>query len=102
MLFSLPREVVPGVWSAIGATALASYNNARHNKLSFIITNTGLVVVSAGGNCLLARSLHEEIMKITDQSVCYVVLENGLQLLAGTGGQRLSPATWGSMSAFYQ
>ena len=78
MLFSLPREVVPGVWSAIGATAPGSYQNSGHNNnLSFIITDAGVVVVNAGDNYLLARSLHEEIKQITDQPVRFVVLENG-------------------------
>lgn len=78
MLFSLPQEVIPGVWSAIGATAPGSYQNSGHNNnLSFIITDDGVVVVNAGDNYLLARSLHEEIKKITDQPVRYVVLENG-------------------------
>ena len=78
MLFSLPQEVIPGVWSAIGATAPGSYRNSGHNNnLSYIITDDGVVVVNAGDHYMLARSLHEEIKKITDQPVRYVVLENG-------------------------
>lgn len=77
-LYSLPQKVIEGVWSAIGATAPSTYENSGHNNnLSFIITNDGVLVVNAGGNYLLARSLHEEIKKITDQPVKYVVLENG-------------------------
>ena len=77
-LYSLPQEVIDGVWSAIGATAPSTYENAGHNNnLSFIITSDGVLVVNAGGNYLLARSLHEEIKKLTDQPVKYVVLENG-------------------------
>jgi glyoxylase-like metal-dependent hydrolase (beta-lactamase superfamily II) len=34
-------------------------------------------VVNAGDNYLLAKALHDEIKKITDQPVKYVVLENG-------------------------
>jgi len=34
-------------------------------------------VVNAGANYLLAKALHDEIRKITDQPVKYVVLENG-------------------------
>ena len=78
MLYDLPREVVPGVWSAIGATAPGTYANSGHNNnLSFVITRDGVLVVNAGDNYLLAKALHEEIKKITDQPVKYVVLENG-------------------------
>jgi glyoxylase-like metal-dependent hydrolase (beta-lactamase superfamily II)/dienelactone hydrolase len=77
-LYDLPREVVPGVWSAIGATAPRTYANSGHNNnLSFVVTGDGVVVVNAGDNYLLAKALHEEIRKITDQPVKYVVLENG-------------------------
>jgi dienelactone hydrolase/glyoxylase-like metal-dependent hydrolase (beta-lactamase superfamily II) len=78
MLYDLPREVVPGVWSAIGATAPGTYANSGHNNnLSFVITTEGVLVVNAGDNYLLAKALHDEIKKITDQPVKYVVLENG-------------------------
>ena len=77
-LYALPQEVVPGVWSAIGATAPGTYENSGHNNnLSFIITSEGVVVVNAGDNYLLAQSLHDEIKKRTDKPVKYVVLENG-------------------------
>ena len=77
-LYDLPREVIPGVWSAIGATAPGTYENSGHNNnLSFIVTGEGVVVVNAGDNYLLAQSLHDEIRRITDQPVKYVVLENG-------------------------
>lgn len=77
-LYSMPQKVIDGVWSAIGATAPSNYQNSGHNNnLSFVVTNEGVLVVNAGGNYLLARSLHEEIRKITDQPVKYVVLENG-------------------------
>jgi glyoxylase-like metal-dependent hydrolase (beta-lactamase superfamily II)/dienelactone hydrolase len=78
MLYDLPREVVPGVWSAIGATAPGTYANSGHNNnLSFVISNDGVLVVNAGDNYLLAKALHDEIKKITNQPVKYVVLENG-------------------------
>ena len=66
-----------GVWSAIGATAPPTYENSGHNNnLSFIVTAEGVLVVNAGDNYLLAQSLHEEIKKITDKPVKYVILEN--------------------------
>jgi glyoxylase-like metal-dependent hydrolase (beta-lactamase superfamily II) len=78
VLYDAPREVIPGVWSAIGATAPPTYENSGHNNnLSFVITSEGVVVVNAGACYLLAKALHEEIRRITDQPVRYVILENG-------------------------
>lgn len=78
MLYRRPQPVAEGVWSAIGATEPPSYENSGHNNnLSFVVTDDGVLVVNAGDNYLLARALHEEIKKITDQPVRYVVLENG-------------------------
>jgi glyoxylase-like metal-dependent hydrolase (beta-lactamase superfamily II)/rhodanese-related sulfurtransferase len=78
MLYRNPVEVMPGVYSAIGATAPATYENSGHNNnLSFIITTEGVVVINASDNALLAESLHREIKKLTDQPVRYVILENG-------------------------
>ena len=77
MLYRLPQQVTKNVWSAIGATAPPSYENSGHNNnLSFIITEEGVVVMNMSDNYLLAKTLHEEIEKITDQHVKYVVLEN--------------------------
>ena len=77
MLYSRPQKVADGVWSAIGATEPPSYENSGHNNnLSFVITDDGVLVVNAGDNYLLARAFHEEIRKLTDQPVRYVVLEN--------------------------
>lgn len=76
-LYSAPIEVVPGVWSAIGATQAPTYENAGHNNnLSFIISDDGVLVVNSGASYLLAKALHDEIKQITDQPVRYVVLEN--------------------------
>ena len=78
MLYRLPERVADGVWSAVGATAPPTYENSGHNNnLSFIVTGAGVVVVNAGDNYLLARALHDEIRKVTEQPVKYVVLENG-------------------------
>ena len=77
-LYSKPQKVADGVWSAIGATAPSTYENAGHNNnLSFVVTNDGVLAVNAGGSWLLAAEMHREIKKITDQPVKYVVLENG-------------------------
>lgn len=78
MLYSKPVEFIPGVFSAIGATAPATYENAGHNNnLSFIITGEGVVVVNGGGSYLLAEALHDEIKALTDQQVVLVIDENG-------------------------
>ena len=77
-LYSKPVEVIPHVWSAIGATAPPTYENTGHNNnLSFIVTGEGVVVVNGGAAYILAEALHQEIMKITDQPVVLVLNENG-------------------------
>lgn len=77
-LYSKPIEVIPDVFSAIGATAPATYENAGHNNnLSFIVTGDGVDVVSGGGFYQLAEALHDEIKSVTDQPVKLVIDENG-------------------------
>lgn len=78
LLYSKPVEFIPGVWSAIGATAPPTYENAGHNNnLSFIVTGEGVVVINGGAAHQLAAALHDEIKKITDQPVIAVFNENG-------------------------
>ncbi|MGR3570476.1 MBL fold metallo-hydrolase [Brevirhabdus sp.] len=78
LLYAEPVEYIPGVWTATGATAAPSYDNAGHNNnLSFIITGDGVVVINAGASNGLAKALHEEIKKRTDQPVKLVLDENG-------------------------
>ena len=77
-LYRLPEKVSSNVWSAIGATAPGTYANGGHNNnLSFVVTGGGVLVFNAGDNYLLARALHSEIKKITEQPVRYLVWENG-------------------------
>ena len=77
-LYQKPVEVIPHVWSAIGATAPPTYENTGHNNnLSFIVTGDGVVVVNGGAAYALARALHDEIKAITDQPVRLVINENG-------------------------
>mgnify|MGYP001814380300 FL=1 len=77
-LYSAPVEFIPGVYSAIGATAPPTYENSGHNNnLSFIVTGEGVVVVNGGGAYVLAEALHNEIKALTDQAVVLVVNENG-------------------------
>ena len=78
LLYDKPVEVIPGVFSAIGATAPPTYENSGHNNnLSFIITGDGVVVVNGGAAYSLAKALHDEIRAITDQPVKLVFNENG-------------------------
>ena len=77
-LYSKPIEVIPNVWSAIGATAPPTYENSGHNNnLSFIVTGDGVIVVNGGAAYILAKALHDEIRVITDQPVKLVINENG-------------------------
>ena len=78
VLYSKPVEFIPHVFTAIGATAPPTYENAGHNNnLSFIVTGDGVVVVNSGASYLLAKALHDEIKAITDQAVKLVINENG-------------------------
>ncbi|MEH6521775.1 MBL fold metallo-hydrolase [Sulfitobacter sp.] len=78
VLYSKPVEVIPHVFSAIGATAPPTYENAGHNNnLSFIITGDGVVVINGGGSYQLAEALHQEIKAVTQQPVKLVFNENG-------------------------
>ncbi|MCK5917724.1 MAG: MBL fold metallo-hydrolase [Cocleimonas sp.] len=77
MLYNKPTKIADNVYSAIGQTAPATYPNSGHNNnLSFIVSDDGVLVVNASDNYLLAKALHEEIRKVTDQKVKYVILEN--------------------------
>ena len=78
VLYSKPVEVIPHVWSAIGATAPPGQANAGHNNnLSFIVTGEGVVVINGGACAKLAEALHEEIRAVTDEPVRLVINENG-------------------------
>ncbi len=77
-LYSKPIEVIPHVFSAIGATGPPVYENSGHNNnLSFIVTPEGVIAINAGASSRLAAALHDEIRKITDQPVVLVINENG-------------------------
>ena len=77
-LYSKPVEVIPHVFSAIGATAPPTYENSGHNNnLSFIVTDEGVVVINGGASNRLAAALHDEIRAVTDQPVVLVINENG-------------------------
>ncbi len=77
ILYSKPVEVVPDVWTAIGATAPPTYEHSGHNNnYTFVITGAGVVVVNSG-SYKLAEALHEEIRAITDEPVVLVINENG-------------------------
>ncbi|MCV2881484.1 MBL fold metallo-hydrolase [Actibacterium sp. XHP0104] len=78
VLYEKPVQVIPNVYSAIGATAPPTYENAGHNNnLSFIVTGDGVIVVNSGANYALSKALHDEIKTLTDQPVKLVINENG-------------------------
>ncbi|MCA8883241.1 MAG: MBL fold metallo-hydrolase [Rhodobacteraceae bacterium] len=78
LLYSKPVEVIPNVFSAIGATAPPTYENSGHNNnLSFIVTGDGVIVINGGAAASLAEALHAEIKAVTDQPVKLVINENG-------------------------
>ena len=78
VLYSKPVEVIPHVFSAIGATAPPTYENAGHNNnLSFIVTGDGVIVINGSASWKLAEALHAEIKAVTDQPVKLVIDENG-------------------------
>ena len=77
-LYSKPTEFIPGVFSAIGATAPPTYENSGHNNnLSFVVTPNGVVVINSGASFRLAKAIHHEIKQVTDQPVKLVINENG-------------------------
>ena len=77
MLYSKIQKVDDGVYTSIGQTSPGTYENSNHNNnLGFIIGDKSVLVWNAGGNYLLAKALDEEIKKITNLPVKYVVLEN--------------------------
>ncbi len=78
LLYSAPVEFIPNVWTSTGATEPSGYDNAGHNNnLNFLITGDGVIVINGGGSYGLAKALHDEIKKVTDQPVKLVVNENG-------------------------
>lgn len=78
LLYDRPTLVADNVYSAIGQTQYYSYENAGHNNnLSFVIGDEAVLVVNGSASYLLAKALHDEIKKLTDKPVKYVVDENG-------------------------
>ncbi|GGA25622.1 MBL fold metallo-hydrolase [Neptunicoccus cionae] len=78
ILYAKPVEFIPGVFSATGATAPPTYENAGHNNnLSFIVTDEGVAVINGGASYELAAALHSEIKAVTAQPVVLVINENG-------------------------
>ena len=77
MLYKPVEKVTDGVYASIGEMSPGTYYNGGHNNnLGFVIGDNSVAVWNAGTTYLLARSLHEEIKKITDKPIKYVVVEN--------------------------
>lgn len=78
MLYDAPVKVADNIYSAIGQLSYYTYENAGHNNnLSFVIGDQSVLVVNGSASYLLAKALHDEIKKLTDLPVKYVVDENG-------------------------
>jgi glyoxylase-like metal-dependent hydrolase (beta-lactamase superfamily II) len=77
MLYRPIEKVADGVYTSIGQTSPGSYENSGHNNnLGFVIGDKSVLVWNASSSYLLAKAFHEEIKKLTDKPVKYVVLEN--------------------------
>ena len=77
ILYNSVKKVSEGVYTSIGATQPATYENSGHNNnLGFIVGDESILVWNAGANYLLAKSFHEEIKKISKKPIKYVILEN--------------------------
>lgn len=73
-----PIQVAPGVYAFIGETAGRTYANEGMNaNTGFIVTKAGVVVVDSGPSYQVAKALHTEIRKITQQPVKYVINTGG-------------------------
>ncbi|MBD3841252.1 MAG: MBL fold metallo-hydrolase [Campylobacterales bacterium] len=71
------EKVAEGVYTSIGQTSPGSYENSGHNNnLGFVIGDKYVAVWNASSSYLLAKALHEEIKRITDKPIKYVILEN--------------------------
>ncbi len=76
-LYSKVKKVANNIYTSIGRTSPSTYENSGHNNnLGFVIGKKYVFVWNAGANYLVAKSLHEEIKKITKLPVRYVLLEN--------------------------
>ena len=70
-------KVSQHVYSAIGETKASTYENWGHNNnLSFIVSDSSVMVINGGSSYLLAKALHREIKKITSLPVVWLVNEN--------------------------
>lgn len=77
MLYKKVEKITDGVYTSIGITAPYWYESTAHNNnLGFIIGEDSVLVWNAGSSYLLAQALHNEIKKITNKPVKYVILEN--------------------------
>lgn len=77
MLYTKVKKVADGVYTSIGELSPGTYENGgQNNNLGLIIGDESALVWNAGSTYLLAKAFHEEIKKLTDKPVKYVVVEN--------------------------
>lgn len=86
MLFRPVEKVADGIYASIGELGPGTYENTGHNNnLGFIVGDDSVAVWNGGGSYLLAKALHDEIKKITNKPVKFVIYENS-QGHASLGG----------------
>jgi len=84
MLYNKIEKVSNSIYVSIGEMNPGSYENSGHNNnLAFIIGDSSVAVWNASSTYLLAKAFHEEIKKITNKPVKYVILENSQMHAAG-------------------
>lgn len=73
-----PIQVAPNVYVFIGEIGMRTYQNEGMNaNTGFIVTKAGVVVVDSGPSYLVAKAIHAEIKKITQQPIKYVINTGG-------------------------
>ena len=77
LLYNKLEKVADGVYTSIGITAPYEYESSAHNNnLGFIEGDNSILVWNASSSYLLAQAFHQEIKKITQKPIKYVVIEN--------------------------
>lgn len=75
----LPKavKVTDGVYTIVGSQIWHNPSNfGLNNNISFVIFKDGVFVFNAGANPAIAYSVHQQIKKITDKPVKWLVVEN--------------------------
>ncbi len=72
------QKVTDGVYGLVGEITQRSPENLANNSThGVIVTDEGVVLVDPGGSWKGAKRIHEEILKITDKPVKFVINSGG-------------------------